>query len=89
MSDEQQEANRGVAVALEEWVSKLPDRTEAGGGVGMLGDWMAVVCMVDVREDGVPVCQYYLAMRDGNMLPHVAAGLLSRGLDELAASEEG
>jgi hypothetical protein len=75
--------NQLVGIALEQWVDSLEDHTE-GQGIGMLGDWLAVVSMVDVRDDGVPVVNYYLAMRDGNMLPHVAEGMLRQGLKEMA-----
>lgn len=80
----QSEANEAVSAALEAWVDSLP--MDEPGGKGILGEWIAVVCMVDIN-DGVPGAQYYLAMRGGNMLPHTAEGLLRQGLTELASDE--
>lgn len=71
-----EEANRAVAASLEQWVSSLPIE-DAGGDIGILGDWMAIVTMVAVDEDGDPRAEYYLAMKDGTLLPHVAEGLLA------------
>lgn len=77
--------NEAVGNALEGWVNSLP--FEGDWNPGILGDWVAVVCMVDVDSKGHPVCKYYLAMKEGNMLPHVIKGLLSQGLDEIDRSE--
>lgn len=81
-----EEANQAIGDAVEAWVNTLEDETD-GQGPGVLGDWVVVACMVDVK-DGVPVGNYYVAMKTGNMLPHVAQGLLSRGIDELEGMEQ-
>jgi hypothetical protein len=75
------EFHDAVGAALENWVVNLPgDETiETGAEVGMLGDWLAVVSMVRVSSEGSPVTEYYLCMKDGTMLPHMALGLLSVG----------
>lgn len=75
------EANEAVTEALEGWVASLP--FDGDGGPGVMGDWIAVLSMVDVRADGTPMAQYYIAMKDGTMLPHIAGGLLRQGLIEL------
>jgi hypothetical protein len=74
--------NEAIGQAFENWVGSLSDETE-GRGFGMLGDWLAVVSMVVVDEEGDPRVKYYVALRDGSMLPHVAKGLLYQGLEEL------
>lgn len=79
------DANDAISAALEGWVASLEDGTE-GQGPGVLGDWLAVVCMVDINSEGQPAAQYYLAMKGGAMLPHIAEGLLYRGIDELGSS---
>jgi hypothetical protein len=79
------EANAAVQDALEAWVHSLEDQTE-GKGPGIVGDWVAVMTMVDVTPDGHPVAQYYVAMKGRSMLPHVVEGLLQKGIDELAAT---
>lgn len=73
-----------IGQALEAWVSSLPFEGKPGEGPGILGDWIAVVAMVDVGPDGSPRAEYYVALRDGSMLGHVAKGLLRQGMDELA-----
>lgn len=78
-------SNEAIGEALESWVNGLP--SEDGESVGVLGDWVAVVAMVDIGSEGQPVCNYYVAVKGGSMLPHVANGLLSRGMDELAELE--
>lgn len=83
---ERNEANAAIGNALEAWVTSL--LSVDGESVGVIGDWVAVVAMVDVRSDGTPVAEYYVALKDGSLLPHVAAGLMSRGIDELAGMEE-
>lgn len=70
-----------VGRALEEWVNGLPRGDD--GDIGMLGDWIAVVCMVAVDDEGQPRAEYYLAMKDGALLPHIAQGLLAEGMDQL------
>jgi hypothetical protein len=84
-------AREKVGEALEAWVNALPmvDRETVEKGIGILGDWVAVVCMVDVDEAGVPAANYYVVMRGGSMLPHVAHGLLDRGHTELDEREQG
>jgi hypothetical protein len=74
-------ARAKVQEALEEWVASLP--MDGPGDVGLLGDWLAVVSMVAVDADGQPATEYYLVMRDGSMLPHVARGILYQGLEEM------
>jgi hypothetical protein len=74
-------ATEKIGQAIEEHIASLPDQTD-GQGAGMLGDWIAVVSMVSVDDAGQPRTQYYLVMREGNMLPHVAKGLLYEGIDE-------
>ena len=81
------EANRAIGESIERWVDSLPFEGEAGG-TGILGDWIAVVCMVDVNAEGAPAAKYYLAMKDGTMLPHIAEGLLNQGISELSASDD-
>jgi hypothetical protein len=79
-----QEANEAVARSLEEWVAALPAEV-AGENQGMIGDWLAIVCMVAVDGEGDPRAEYYLVMKDGTLLPHVAEGLLqiaARKVDE-------
>lgn len=76
------EANDAISEAFEAWVGSLTDQTE-GLGPGVLGDWLAVVSMVSVDSAGDPRVMYYLVMRNGTMLPHVAKGLLYQGLEEL------
>lgn len=85
--DTPDEANDKISSAMVNWVDSLLDMTD-GGGIGVLGDWAAVVCMVDVREDGVPVSNYYLAFKGGNALPHIVSGLFHRGLQELRTMED-
>jgi hypothetical protein len=71
-----------VGDALEAWVNGLPDDDGAvsgSGDIGVLGDWMAVVSMVRVSSEGVPVTEYYLCMKDGSMLPHMCLGLIEVG----------
>ncbi len=87
MANEQEDASQAIGASLEAWVNSLP--SDDGESVGILGDWVAVVCMVDVTPEGVPVANYYIALKDGQMLPHVAHGLLVRGADELDGLEEG
>lgn len=72
-------ANEEIGQRLEQWVRELP--SEDGGDSGMLGDWMAVVSMVSVDDEGQPRVQYYLTMRGGTMLPHMLHGLLDIGKD--------
>lgn len=79
------ESNLGISAAFEAWIESLEDKTD-GQGRGMLGDWIAVVCMVEVDEEGDPRAQYYLAMKDGTMLPHIGEGMLRQGLKELEAN---
>lgn len=80
------EANRAIAASIEEWVGSLRDETD-GDGPGILGDWMTIACMVSVNEDGIPMAKYYLGMKDGAMLPHVAKGMLYQALEELGGSD--
>ncbi len=61
----------------------MPDELE-GQSEGMLGDWVAVVCMVSVSPEGVPMAEYYLSMKDGAMLPHIIEGLLHKGIEQAA-----
>jgi hypothetical protein len=69
-----------VGAALENWVTNLPNADELEpGDIGILGDWLAVVSMVRVNADGIPVTEYYLCMKDGTMLPHMALGMLQVG----------
>lgn len=75
--------NEAISEALEGWVNHLEDQTE-GQGCGVLGDWLAVVSMVTVDAEGQPRTRYYLAVKGGTMLPHVALGLLYQGIGELA-----
>jgi hypothetical protein len=83
------ELHDAIGSDLEKWVNALPaDELSEGEDVGILGDWIAVVSMVSVRSDGVPVTQYYLCMKGGNMLPHAAIGLLHIGAG-LAESHTG
>jgi hypothetical protein len=82
-----QEANAQVARSLEEWVSSLP--FEGGGDVGVLGDWLAIVCMVSVDSEGDPRAEYYLCMKDGSLLPHVAEGLLAVAEQKVTEAWEG
>lgn len=79
------EHNDRIGQAIEEWVQSLP-----GEDPGILGDWIVVASMVAVDEQGTPRCEYYLGFRGGTMLPHVAKGLLSEGMDqvELSRSED-
>lgn len=71
-----EEANNAIGRSLSEWVNALPAEVE-GQDVGILGDWMAVVSMVTVDDEECPRAEYYLAMKDGTLLPHVAEGLLA------------
>lgn len=80
------EANAHISEALEAWIAALPDETE-GQGIGVLGDWLAVVAMVNVDEQGDARVQYYVALKGGTMLPHIAEGLLRQGLRELTISD--
>jgi hypothetical protein len=75
------EYHDAVGDALESWVHGLPpDEGVSGeGDIGMIGDWIAIVSMVRVNEDGIPVTEYYMCMKDGTLLPHMALGLLSVG----------
>lgn len=82
------EDNQRVSQALEGWVQGLPNQTP-GQGSGILGDWIAVVSMVAVSPEGHPVTEYYLCMKDGTMLPHIAKGLLYEGVDQVDAQREG
>jgi hypothetical protein len=82
-----EEHNGKLSDALEQWVNSLP--MEGDGDIGLLGEWIAVVTMVSVDEDGEPRAEYYLAMRNGTMLPHTALGLLHRGLYEIKKAERG
>lgn len=75
-----------VGEAIERWVNDLPKETDAG--VGILGDWVAIACFVDVDSEGRPNAQYYVAMRDGTLLPHVAHGLLEQAAEELAGMKD-
>ena len=80
-------ANQGIQAALENWIAALPFEGE-GNSPGVMGDWIAIVCMVDVDPmDGKPKAQYYLTMRDGALLPHVAKGLLNEGMDQVEMQE--
>lgn len=75
-------ASEDIQAALETHLSSLP--MEAGeADPGIIGDWIAVVSMVAVDDEGQPRAEYYLLMRGGNMLPHVAKGLLAEGLDQV------
>jgi len=75
------EYHDAVGDKLEKWVHGLPvDETVSGeGDIGVLGDWMAIVSMVRVNNEGVPVTEYYLCMKDGSMLPHTCLGLIEVG----------
>jgi hypothetical protein len=75
------EAHDRIGEALESYVHSLPPGDAVDGDFGMLGDWCAVVAMVAVDDQGIPRVEYYLVMRDGNMLPHVVKGLLGEGID--------
>lgn len=86
MSWAEKESSEAVARSLEEWVAALPEE-ETGTDVGVLGDWLVIVSMVRVEADGQAVTQYYLTMKGGGMLPHVARGLLHQGLHELREVE--
>lgn len=81
------EHNAGVSKALEEWVAGLP--FEGDGDIGILGEWIAVVTMVTVDSEGDPKVEYYLAMRNGTLLPHIATGLLHEGLDQARRMRQG
>lgn len=72
-----------VGQAIEEWVTGLPWEGEGPPNVGVLGDWLAVACFVSVDSQGRPNAQYYLAMRDGSLLPHVAKGLIVEASEQL------
>lgn len=76
-------ANEEIQQALEEHVLSLP--REDPGDPGMIGDWVAVVSMVVVDEEGDPRTEYYLVMRGGAMLPHIVKGLLREGIDEASS----
>lgn len=82
-----QEQSAKVHAAIEAYIAALPDSD--GVDVGMLGDWLAVVSMVAVDDEGRPRTQYYLIMRDGSLLPHVALGLLQVGVDEVGEKTQG
>jgi hypothetical protein len=73
--------NEAISGAIEAWVASLP--FEGDGDIGVLGDWVSVVCMVRVNDEGEPVAHYYLGFKNGTSLPHVAEGLLRQGLLEL------
>jgi hypothetical protein len=81
------EHNAALSEALETWVNSLPAEV-IGEDIGMLGEWIAVVSMVSVDSEGDPRTEYYLAMRNGTMLPHVAIGLLYQGLEEVRGSRK-
>jgi hypothetical protein len=85
-NEEQVAASDAIGAALEKWVEVLPFAADSSGGIGVLGDWVAVVCMMDVNEEGQPVAQYYLAMKNGSSLPHTVDGLLRQGLSEMASN---
>jgi hypothetical protein len=72
------EANEGIGQAIEKWVDSLPSID--GRSPGILGDWICVAAMVAVDDEGDPRVEYYLALKNGTMLPHLATGLLHEGL---------
>ena len=76
------EQSSKVHDAIEGYIADLP--SEDGEDIGMLGDWLTVASMVTVDAEGQPRTQYYLIMRGGGMLPHVALGLLQVGVDEVS-----
>lgn len=71
--------SNNIGRAIEEWVGELDGEVDRG----VLGDWLTIACYVSVDSKGNPTAQYYIAMRDGNLLPHVAEGLLVRAEAEL------
>jgi hypothetical protein len=75
-----------IGAAFEDWVHSLP--SDGSGESGILGDWVAVVAMVNVDAEGHPRVEYYLCMRDGSMLPHVGKGLLAEGIDLMDQQRE-
>jgi hypothetical protein len=70
-----------IGSKLEGWVNSLPsdETVENAGDIGIIGDWIAVVSMVRVNAEGIPVTEYYLCMKDGTLLPHIALGLIRIG----------
>lgn len=72
-----------IGQAIEKWVSELPWDSNGERNEGILGDWMAIACFVDVDSEGRPNANYYIAMRDGTLLPHVARGLIVQAKAEL------
>lgn len=77
-----------VGEAIEKWVNDLPWDGEGPRNEGMLGDWLAIACFVSVDSEGRPNAQYYVAMKDGTLLPHVAHGLLAQAAEELPSMRD-
>lgn len=72
-----------VGKAIEQWLANLPWEGEGPRDIGFLGDWLAIACFTSVDAAGHPTAQYYLAMKDGTLLPHVALGLLEQAAEEI------
>ena len=77
-----------VGEAIEKWVYDLPACEHGNAEQGMLGDWMAIACFVSVDSDGRPNAQYYIAMKDGTLLPHAVHGLLAQAREELPSLKD-
>jgi hypothetical protein len=80
--------SNAIGKAIEKWVTELPWEGEEPRNEGMLGDWLAIACFVSVDGEGRPNAQYYIAMKDGTLLPHVAHGLLTQAEEELPSMRE-
>ena len=56
---------------------------------GVAGDWVLIGTAMSVDDEGDPDCQYFIAMKDGTLLQHVAIGLLIKAREVLAGEVEG
>lgn len=56
---------------------------------GIAGDWVLIGAAMTVDDEGDPDCQYFIAMKDGTLLQHVALGLLLKAKEVLADQVEG
>lgn len=59
------------------------------GFEGIAGDWLLIGTSLTVDAEGDPDCEYFVAMKDGTLLQHVALGLLAKGEDVLSNEVEG